>query len=201
MSALNVFNINTSENTCVICHEKLNKYQSYKLPECHHVFHTHCIVTWFRTRPASKTGSQFSNMIPGIDCGRCPLCKNTGINHDDKFYKTDYISFKYTKTFKNFVKNRITFIKKYLNQNKITAFDNLITNEAKCINELEEIRNEFKDFKYKIKNQTTNFHETGTKLRQFRQKILNKEQALFRSQFAIGNIPIIPLIIPTPIEI
>ena len=48
------------ENKCSICLESINleNNTSYKL-DCGHIFHTDCIVGWFRT--------QTSN-------GRCQLC-------------------------------------------------------------------------------------------------------------------------------
>jgi len=49
---------------CAICHEGLDD-ELYTLPECNHIFHSNCIMTWFRS-PTSPS--------------RCPLCNNTGIN-------------------------------------------------------------------------------------------------------------------------
>jgi G3E family GTPase len=53
-----------SEEICAICHENLES-DTYTLPECNHMFHTNCIMTWFRS-PNSPS--------------RCPLCNNNGIN-------------------------------------------------------------------------------------------------------------------------
>ena len=74
--ALNIFNIETEGDKCVICQELLNKYQIYSLPECKHAFHTQCIVTWFRHRPSSENQD-------GPD-GKCPCCGNRGINNKNK---------------------------------------------------------------------------------------------------------------------
>ena len=77
--ALNLFNVQLQESDddeekCMICHENLSSAQTYKLPECNHVYHTHCIVTWFRHRP-NEVG-----MGSSID-GKCPYCGDRGINH------------------------------------------------------------------------------------------------------------------------
>ncbi len=49
---------------CSICHENLND-ELYTLPECNHIFHTNCIITWFRT---------------SASINKCPLCNESGIN-------------------------------------------------------------------------------------------------------------------------
>ena len=61
------------EPICVICQESLSQYQTYKLPECNHEFHTHCIVTWFR----------HNNYTDNQQDGRCPCCGNAGINNNN----------------------------------------------------------------------------------------------------------------------
>ena len=55
---------NSNNDICAICHETLND-NLYTLPECTHVFHTNCIMHWFRAKHNT-----------------CPLCMNTGINSD-----------------------------------------------------------------------------------------------------------------------
>jgi hypothetical protein len=51
-----------NEQKCAICHEPLIE-DIYTLPECNHMFHSNCIITWFR-----------------IGENRCPLCQHSGIN-------------------------------------------------------------------------------------------------------------------------
>ena len=65
------------EDRCAICQEGLSTAQTYQLPECHHTFHTHCIVTWFRSRPSNNEGT-WSDITQG---GSCPCCGNRGINN------------------------------------------------------------------------------------------------------------------------
>ena len=48
---------------CAICHEDMET-NIYSLPECTHKYHTNCIMHWFRAGHNT-----------------CPLCNNTGINH------------------------------------------------------------------------------------------------------------------------
>lgn len=51
-------------DTCAICHENLES-NTHTLAECGHVYHTNCIMTWFRLPNGSN---------------RCPLCNDSGIN-------------------------------------------------------------------------------------------------------------------------
>lgn len=48
---------------CAICHDNICTEQKYILPECKHMYHTNCIMTWFR-----------------MGNNRCPLCNNNGVN-------------------------------------------------------------------------------------------------------------------------
>ena len=50
------------QDICAICHEDFSG-DLYTLPECSHIFHTNCIMTWFR-----------------MDKSSCPLCNNCGVN-------------------------------------------------------------------------------------------------------------------------
>ena len=50
------------DDICAICHEDFSG-DLYTLPECSHIFHTHCIMTWFRMKKTT-----------------CPLCNNSGVN-------------------------------------------------------------------------------------------------------------------------
>ena len=65
---INFFNINIDNvEKCAICHEHLHLEQTYVLPECNHIFHTSCIIAWFRTGD-----------------GKCPYCRDAGLNYCSK---------------------------------------------------------------------------------------------------------------------
>ena len=57
----------SSPDECAICKEDIYCHPSHEL-ECHHAFHAHCIVAWFRTRDSR---------------GRCPMCRDGG-GHDEE---------------------------------------------------------------------------------------------------------------------
>jgi len=55
---------NDNQEICCICQDILdNGEQVYELPECNHMFHTNCVMTWFRHQNVA-----------------CPYCANPGIN-------------------------------------------------------------------------------------------------------------------------
>ena len=69
MTSFDPYNISENlkkNNNCIICHEVITEKNYYPLPECGHIFHTDCIVTWFRS---------------GKD--NCPLCNDRGINNEE----------------------------------------------------------------------------------------------------------------------
>ena len=78
---------------CMICLETIdeNDNNSYQL-SCNHVFHTKCIMDWFRSRSSS---------------GNCPLCNDTPYQTETVFYGS-----------KSYYEERYKQIKKYANKNK-----------------------------------------------------------------------------------
>ena len=58
-----------NHNICSICLDTVSNSEEYKL-ECNHIYHTHCIIDWFRK-----------------STGNCPLCNhNPNILTNDSFY-------------------------------------------------------------------------------------------------------------------
>ena len=49
------------ENDCPICFGACEASDAFELPECGHVFHANCIITWFRSGR-----------------GECPVCRDPG---------------------------------------------------------------------------------------------------------------------------
>lgn len=82
-----------SDSTCMVCLETIQENQdSYQL-HCQHIFHTKCIMDWFRSRSSS---------------GNCPLCNdNPNANNAALFYGS-----------KQYYEERYKQIKKYVNKNK-----------------------------------------------------------------------------------
>ena len=57
---------------CRMSGNALNMHPRYTLPECHHTFHIHCIIAWFRCSVWWTSD--------GVVGGRCPCCGDRGVN-------------------------------------------------------------------------------------------------------------------------
>ena len=135
------------ETICVICQEDINSAQSYELPECKHRYHTHCIVTWFR-----------SQMINDYDItsnySACPLCGNKGINYVTSSKKARHRRYR-PHSIKSAESIRKKFIMNYAKKNKIPSqLTKLIEQEKNTKLKLEKVVKELKELKHYMKNNT-----------------------------------------------
>jgi hypothetical protein len=76
---INLFKNESNSNNndiCSICHENLNTEQTFEIPECKHVFHSNCLIQWFRTGQC-----------------RCPYCNST-YNNEKSNWKESRIKYK-----------------------------------------------------------------------------------------------------------
>ena len=109
-----VIPVSVEEDICAICHEDFSG-DLYTLPECSHIFHTNCIMTWFRMSKSS-----------------CPLCNNCGVNSLKDMEKLDwgirnaaFMNYKRAQAFsrrKNApesLKKQITALRKYVDKQKL----------------------------------------------------------------------------------
>jgi hypothetical protein len=192
-SVLNLLNVNLpdeNEEICVICQQGLSCAQKYELPECGHKFHTHCIVTWFRHRPSSEDES-------GPD-GRCPCCGNTGINNVVN-KKSQYYRQRVRRAMS--IPEKILFNEAKKQSKKNHDIKKLFDNFELAQNKLKDVQKEVRDYKNTIKNVPTNFQETKNNLRKLRSKAWDAELKVRETRRTILSIPIVPLIIPTPIDL
>lgn len=185
---------NEEENICIICHDLLNTAPTYTLPECKHQYHTHCIITWFRHRKSAEWLGPYNTSETD---GCCPHCGNTGINNvtlqnGNNYYRhltrRDYEKFKINKEHGR-KKNAPNAIKKEL--------EKLSMKEK----ELEEFKTEEKAFKNNIKNNPVDYNETKKLLYSKRKKLWAIQRSISNIKKRIAVYPIIPLIIPMPIDI
>jgi len=108
-----VIPVDVEGDICAICQEDFSG-DLYTLPECSHIFHTNCIMTWFRMNKSS-----------------CPLCMNCGVNSLKDIKNLDYgmrnaafMNYKRARAFsrrKNApesLKKQITALKKYEDKQK-----------------------------------------------------------------------------------
>lgn len=85
--------MNFDNSQCMVCLETIdeNENNSYQL-SCNHIFHTKCIMDWFRSRSST---------------GNCPLCNDTPHQTESIFYGS-----------KLYYEERYKQIKKFANKNK-----------------------------------------------------------------------------------
>ena len=196
--ALNLFNVQLQESDdeeeekCMICHESLATAPTYALPECKHTYHTHCIVTWFRHRPPEGRLGSSSD-------GKCPYCGNRGINHIEDSEQDIYLRFR---SLTSYQRENIKFIRKYSRTadapKQLTSLFEKVKTQEKS---LRDCQCEQTELKKSLKTELVNFIETKKKLTALRQAQWRKKLALRKTQRAIAQFPVIPIIIPMPVDI
>ena len=195
--ALNLFNVQLQESDdeeekCMICHENISSAQTYSLPECKHIFHTHCIVTWFRHRPRHR------GIGTSVD-GKCPYCGNCGINHIEEPQQETYCRWG---GLYNYEKENLKFIKKYSKtENVPKQLTNLLKKLEIQEQSLKDYKKEKKDLKKSLKTELVNYNETTSKLKSMQRAEWRKKISVRKTQRAISHFPVIPIIIPLPVDI
>lgn len=191
--AINPMNILLPEDydtpMCVICQDTLSEYPIYKLPECNHEFHTHCIVTWFRHN--NLTGTQLD--------GRCPCCGNTGINNfSDKIRGVS----RWSRGFTEGEKYKFNLILKEAKKpDAPKLLTSLIEKYYKKEKRLKICEQEDKELRKSIKNEFVNYSFINKKRAQIRTRCWNARRAVNELKNDLLFFPIVPIIIPTPIDI
>ena len=197
MSIINPLNVELpteDNNICIICQEDLNTAQTYKLPECGHTYHTHCIVTWFRHSPTCQ------NYYEGGLDGKCPLCGNQGINNKKS---TKHRRWRNPRNPLHIAeKERYNIvIKESKKPNAPKDLINLVKKMEKVTNELKEAENKSKEYKKNIKDTPQIYNEVRPTIRKLRRDVWVKQSQYEGVKIAIAYFPIVPIIIPTPIDI
>ena len=184
------------EELCVICQDSLNKAPTYALPECTHRYHTHCIVTWFRHRPSSE--DYCTN-----DGGRCPLCGNRGINYTTS--GTPTLSYRFSR-YRGLsgIAEKIRYNCVMSESRKASApkeLIKLIKKQKLSMDGYTEAVCELRKFKKIMKEQPIIYSTAHAKLTKLRRTAWRKRSVAEGCRRAIIWFPIVPIIIPTPIDI
>lgn len=200
--ALNILDVNippVEDNICIICHDQLDTAQTYKLPECNHTYHTHCIVTWFRHR-GSCDYDAYGRKVE-VD-GKCPHCGNNGINNVCKSEPKSYGCVRRRCYLSPTEHARFKTIKREGKKHGESPILN------KLFDKLDVMEKKLKDatlsdslFKKKITTDAVNYSETKKIIRQNRNKVWEQRRNVGRIRKEIASFPIVPLIIPIPIDI
>ena len=166
-----------SGEICAICHEDLSgEGLLYHLPECTHIFHTNCIMHWFRTGHNT-----------------CPLCLNTGVNSENDLNWGQAASALY-----NYKKLR----RKALRKDAPKELKRSIATIKRIERRHKKLKEKFKKFKKEIPPHG----KTREELNKEWSKIADKRRPwrlsreLRVAKIRVGLQPIVPLIIATKIN-
>ena len=188
---IDLHNINLTDNeVCMICREELSEAPVYKLPECGHHYHTHCIIAWFRNGD-----------------NRCPYCGNKGINNNESLnnrtrsnaYNWRRRAFLYRTEVGDI---KLSEIKKF---GKTPEAPKLLKKQLAKYEEskknLSLVKEELKNFKIKLKNEPLIYNQAQQEYRKLRTKKWHAEGNICRMRQILNELNIVPLIIPQPINI
>lgn len=200
--ALNILGVelpSADDEICIICHDPLSSAQTYILPECKHQYHTQCVVTWFRHRGCYEWNTDL-NKKNEID-GRCPHCGNAGINnvnlseaYSGNSRRSHYMTMKDTMRFKTNKREGMKPGGPVAIRKDMDKLD--LKQEAYT-----ELRKTVMEFKKRIKDEPVKFAETKKQLRADRHKLWMMQRQIGMIKRRIASYPIVPLIIPLPIDI
>mgnify|MGYP001162733079 FL=1 len=190
---INLLNINNNSEECMICRDELSSMPCYTLPECKHTYHTSCLVSWFRNGD-----------------NRCPYCGNRGINNScdnntslhiprikhGYFCKIGFEN-QYINDLKKFMNN-----KKNINHPSAIKLKNNFEKIIKLEDDLKENRLNHKKYKINIKTEPVLYSVSRKTLREFRNTNYKIDKQIHQERYKlITNSYIIPLIIPSPVNI
>ena len=208
-TAINIFNIPDSNATdqepvCAICHDALSGAPTYKLPECQHEFHTHCIVTWFR-HASGEPGLDNSNAR--VDAP-CPYCMHRGVNNNTdaapggQLRRYGRLGLYYRSAR---VVDRERMLRKYARDHPggagTDAIEKVTAKLRKARQSLTEAKKSYTALKAELKAVPTDYYTSQKLVRAARRKIYSKGSQYRHAARTMLDFPVIPLIIPLPVDI
>lgn len=185
---------------CAICHDPLETAQAYTLPECQHRFHTHCIVTWFR----HCHGTAYA--VAGQDAP-CPYCMNRGINNGanqsverrPRRYGYGY----YGGSTRVIERERL--LRRYLRDRPDADGAASIVRMLDRVRAARRARTEAlaeqADLRKKLKGEPVQYFEAQHDLQAARRRMFRRHTQYRHAARELLDFPVLPLIIPTPIDI
>lgn len=208
-TAINIFNIPDSNETndepvCAICHDALRDAPTYKLPECQHEFHTHCIVTWFRHHASEPS---LDNSTSRADAP-CPYCMHRGVNNN-----TDAAPRGLLRSYGRLglyyrsagVMDRERMLRKYAREHPggagAEAIEKVTAKLRKARQSLAEAKKNYTALKAELKTVPTDYYTSQKLVRAARRKVYAKGSQYRTAARTMLDFPVIPLIIPLPVDI
>jgi hypothetical protein len=183
-NTINLLNVdlNDTDEICMICQDTLSSATKYKLPECGHEYHTHCVVAWFRNGDS-----------------RCPYCGNNGVNHNEP-KKRRNSTYRYYRFKENACK--IMELRKHSKSSDANPLLKKRFAELEVLNKALSVKlEEHAKFKERIKTSLTNYTEVDKERKAWRNKIWTARKAINAKRQAISDMHIVPLIIPMPVDV
>ena len=203
--AVDVFNTH-AEDVCAICHEALSGSPTYTLPECQHTFHVHCIVAWFRHASTTSIDSQGR----AVDAP-CPYCMNRGINNGldaEGSIAGAYGRYGiWTPRRREAFRMRERMLKAFLRSPGAaasevkTVVESLLEALRKSRQNLADRRSRLAQLRKQLKEEPIPYNEANKLMRAARRKVWDANRDLSKKGVALLAIPVVPLIVPTPIDI
>jgi hypothetical protein len=179
MITINPYNIddNVNSDVCLICHDDIDSYQNYKLQECNHIYHTDCIIQWFRTG--------------NVNCPYCNSKSENNIcdsNNGGHYYNRRKIIESTYRTIKAFSKKE--------------KAPKILKSKIKSIEKIQDQLKDIRDNIKKIKNEEGLLHDLQKKYRKYKTKLWNKQRVIYGKKYnLVGIVNIIPIIIPNKIKL
>ena len=189
----NVFDVHLQddigEDLCVVCQETLNMHPRYTLPECHHTFHIHCIIAWFRCQSVNDDG---------VVGGRCPCCGDRGVNSRHRPCR------RWRRRWggdPEMTSHLALLRKESRKPNAPHALVSLVEKERKAAEEIVAASGARREYEEYLKTNMVEYKIARSKCHSLRKSYYSRCRRHRGIQSALYNFPIIPIIIPTPVDV
>ena len=202
--AANLFH-SEEDDVCSICHEALGAHPTYTLPECQHAFHVHCIVAWFRHASATSFDAQGSP----VDAP-CPYCMNRGVNNglesDQRRRRRRRLGL-WSPTTPAAVAVRERMLKTFLRSPGKTPVDiqqeigRVLETLKKARIRAKERQAHMTNLRKSLADNPLPYNEADKQMRQAQRAVWAANRQVSKKGYALLAIPVVPLIVPTPIDI
>jgi len=163
----------TTTDICPICYDNLNTEQFYTIPDCNHVFHTNCLIHWFRN-----------------GYRHCPSCNHLGLG-STKYCTSSIIS--YSKSLEN-TRERFNLI-------KATVLDSgkpiWVIDKIKSHTEKNKDMRALRDVLTTLKLSSGVYKEIEIKIKKTNTKISKIQWDIKKIEKSVISYPIYPVIIVT----
>tara|TARA_Y100000741_G_scaffold184181_1_gene139982 strand:- start:857 stop:1444 length:588 start_codon:yes stop_codon:yes gene_type:complete len=174
---------NNNQEICCICQDIVdNGEQVYELPECKHMFHTNCIMTWFRAKNNA-----------------CPLCANPGINNkDDNLTRKDYGYYGgWTSAQRRMTTTRFKMVAKIIKEKDCpNDLCKLYKTLLKDVDAIHQLKKNLDSFKKQEKNEMP-YAKALKETEKYLRKLRTLGLKIYKQVNDVIEYPIVPIIIPT----